>query len=74
MLIFGGMDEYTKNLASVGACELQNIGSLPFDLTYGACEKISGYSKKETAVLCFHDKHPYKTCHRLNVRIEYKDN
>lgn len=74
MLIFGGENEYKKSLASLGSCELQNIGSLPFDFTYGACQKIIGYSKKETAVLCFHDEHPYKTCHRLNTRIKYKDN
>jgi len=53
MWIFGGSFSYKRQLASVGKCGLKSVGTLPFDLYYGAANTVDGFNGAQSALLCF---------------------
>ena len=62
MWIFGGRDNFERQLLSVGKCGLKYEGTLPFDFNYGAANTVDGLNGGQSALLCF-GEWPPKSCH-----------
>ena len=62
MWIFGGDEDYKRQLASVGKCGLKSEGTLPFDLYGGAANTVDGLNGAQSALLCFNEGSP-TVCH-----------
>ena len=62
MWIFGGNDDYKRQLSSVGKCGLKFEESLPFDLEVGAANTVDGLDGTQLALLCFDWDSP-TVCH-----------
>ena len=63
MWVFGGREDYSRQLSSVAQCHLKTEGKMPFDLELGAANTVEGFNGVQTTILCFHASEPYKTCH-----------
>ena len=60
-LIFGG-DKAPRQVVQVEDCGLVSIGTIPFNLIYGACG-----ATEDAIVLCFNlDKNDYKRCRQAS--------
>ena len=53
MWIFGGEEDYVRQLALVGKCGLKSQGKLRFDLSYGAANTVERLNGAQSALLCF---------------------
>ena len=62
MWVFGGYENFKRQVSSVGQCHLKIEGTLPFDLSWGAANIVDGFNGAETALLCFDDTSPYNAC------------
>ena len=62
MWIFGGDEDYSRQLSSVGKCGLKSEGTLPFDLYKGAANTVDGLNGAKSALLCFNYDSP-TVCH-----------
>ena len=63
MWVFGGVNDFKRQLSSVAQCHLKTEGQLSFDLSWGAANTVEGFNGVQTTILCFHDIAPYKSCH-----------
>ena len=62
MWIFGGDEDYKRQLASVGKCGLKSEGTLPFGFETGAANTVDGFNGAQSALLCFNYDSP-TVCH-----------
>ena len=70
MWVFGGENDFKRQLSSVGQCHLKTEGTLPFDLVDGAANTVDGFNGAETALLCFDNTSPYNACNSyVNIFI-----
>ena len=66
--IYGGRYENKRQVLQLTDCSLSNIGSIPFDHWYGACDSTNG-----TIVLCF-DVNDNKQCRHATTPLgEWRD-
>merc|ERR1719394_185921 len=72
MWIFGGYSsDYTKQISSVGECDLRREGTLSFHFEYGTCAVLDGNSQANedpVGMLCFseYSSSYYKSCYTFN--------
>ena len=60
--VFGGTGNFKRQLSSVGQCQLQTEGTLPYDLFRGAVNTVVGLNGVEAALLRF-DYHSKDACY-----------
>ena len=68
MYIFGG-DTYHRQISVVDQCRLTKIGTLPFDMNFGACAQRNN----QEVFICFEDyqdSSTFKNCYRATGPLE----